>query len=38
MIVIDSVNHDKWANVTPVQYFCSGFDQANLIVVYQKFD
>ena len=31
MIVIVYENHDKWSNVTPVQHFCRGFDQANCV-------
>ena len=31
MIVLDHENHDKWPNVSPVQHFCSGFDDANLV-------
>ena len=31
MRVLDHENHDKWPNITPIQYFCSGFDHANLV-------
>ena len=31
MIVLVHDNQDKWTNVTQVQYFCRGFDHANLV-------
>ena len=34
MIVLVPENHDKWPNVSPVQHFCSGFDQANVVSVF----
>ena len=30
MIVLVHENHDKLPNFTPVQHFCSGFEQADL--------
>ena len=30
MIVLVHEKHDKWPNVTPVQLFCSDFDNDNL--------
>ena len=33
MIVLVHGNHDEWPNVTSVEHFSSGFDDANLAVV-----
>ena len=31
VIVLGHENYDKLPNVIPAQYFCSGFDHANLV-------